>query len=62
MKLVTRDAAGAALTAFNGDWEDMIRLQLTEALAAVTERFDGQSQGARCEGGSSVSRPAQMPP
>ena len=32
--LVTRDAAAAALTAFNGDWEDMIRLQLTEALAA----------------------------
>jgi len=34
VKLVTRDAAAAALTAFNRDWEDMIRLQLTEALAA----------------------------
>ena len=34
VKLVTRDAAAAALTAFNGDWEDLIRLQLTEALAA----------------------------
>lgn len=34
MKLVARDAAAAALKAFTADWNHIIRLQLTEALAA----------------------------
>jgi uncharacterized protein len=33
-KLVTAETAGAALAAFTEDWEDLIRLQLTEGLAA----------------------------
>lgn len=34
VKLVTRDAAASALKIFTADWEHLIRLQLTEALAA----------------------------
>lgn len=34
MKLVARDAAATALKAFTADWNHLIRLQLTEALAA----------------------------
>ncbi len=34
MKFVARDAAAAALKAFTADWDHLIRLQLTEALAA----------------------------
>jgi predicted nucleic acid-binding protein len=34
MRLVTRAAAGAAMRAFAADWADLVRLQLTEALAA----------------------------
>jgi predicted nucleic acid-binding protein len=33
-KLVSSDSALAALTAFNGDWEYLLRLQLSEGLAA----------------------------
>ncbi|MBI3045460.1 MAG: type II toxin-antitoxin system VapC family toxin [Betaproteobacteria bacterium] len=34
VKLVTKNAAAAALKIFTADWEHLIRLQLTEALAA----------------------------
>jgi len=34
VKLVTKDAAAAALKVFTAEWEHLIRLQLTEALAA----------------------------
>jgi predicted nucleic acid-binding protein len=34
VRLLTRNAAMAALKAFTADWRDLIRLQLTEALAA----------------------------
>lgn len=34
MKLVTKDAAAAALETFTADWENLIRIHLTEALAA----------------------------
>ena len=34
VKLVTKDAAASALKIFTADWEHLIRLQLTEALAA----------------------------
>ena len=34
VKLVTKDAAASALKVFTADWEHLIRLQLTEALAA----------------------------
>ena len=34
MKLVARDAGASALNAFTADWDNLIRLQLTEALTA----------------------------